>query len=571
MKKYLVILLIVFFIPLHAKAMFLTKYNGKTSSSICCMYGETMSRSWGGDGSISVSSPSGRCATVSYSGSACGTAIVSASCTGDKSRTISETVTYKSDWTERSGTYIFDSKPPGLTSTGNVAYAHCNQRLVDGVMKYVCDNGYVRCGGSTGGSSGSTPKKCYRKVINEAGHVYDYKWTNKNPGSGYSVVSAIKNEKDCIIDNPNYCNPTVASTIPTVTINKCDDNLSFSLEDGDNCSVASKTEFYDISCSNTVNVKYIPGFTGNAITLKKGQGFGFEIELTTTKICHGSFNESAWNEAYDRANSLIERAKKAKDNKEKAFYEDLKNEIVKIATAYNNWSISDKVGSDAMASIEYNYFDEGAPDNIRFSDNFEEKNKTSHITEKSLTNKRKLKNNVEVYDFSNNKIETTVIFQPKEVLLDKRGGVITTSKTNSISAGNKFFTSMKTKTGSYPMRISVNNIGGINNFTLVNDKCSFNILGGEDIRYRIIDVADPFINNTVVGENWENDDYSFKPIIKSDVWGTKGLYIFNFNGEQMSLIKSDNKLDKDSYLGTCFKDETMMSEINKVICKELEK
>ena len=473
-----------------------------------------------------------------------------------------------SNWKQSTGTFgPYNTQKPSRANLGADqcrAYEGETVSTINGRTYYTYSQFWNRC---CGGASADTPDKtpsCYRKVIDEENHIYDYRWQIDSPGDGYREVSSLNSESACVISNPNYCSPSNISLEPNVSVNKCDDTLNFDLSDGNTCRIESSSQFYNISCSNNVKVDYKPGFSGNTVYLNQGQGFNYNIDLNITKTCTGVFSENYFNEAYDRATALINRAQ---DDRERNYYQIVRNDIVQIANTYNNWVISDD-NSNVNASVKYLYQEKGKP--MSYNQLFLKDDVSSNKDNKNKTNCRNLRNGTQVCDFSNYKLETKIKLKPTEVLIDRQSGETTNNVENSLNAGNKIYTSLNIDEGLYPIEIEINNIGGISNFTLNNNRCSINVKKRENnFEYRIIDVENPFLVNSgrSIGKNWLNTTYDYTKTIEKDIWSKKAIYTFNLSKSDITELKNSNSLNRDAYFGSCYKDENQMDSITRKICR----
>ena len=240
---------------------------------------------------------------------------------------------------------------------------------------------------------------------------------------------------------------------------------------------------------------------------------------------------------------------------------DLFTELKNIAKAFNDWTstINDVPSVEMTINTNPKIVVNNFVSNIV---------NTGEASSKEITKTHTLRDGTKVYDFkiSNQSNPRKIEYVTPVTELDAISGKVATSATTSrISGGNKIYTDLDVKPGSYRVDIKVNNIPASK--TVTNDKCILNILDGKNLLYRIIDVTNPFISDDYKkGENWENGQFDYTQIIDKDIWSKNGLYVFDLLKETLQALKKSNGGNIDKYLGTCNLPNNAMDEVTKMIC-----
>ena len=195
----------------------------------------------------------------------------------------------------------------------------------------------------------------------------------------------------------------------------------------------------------------------------------------------------------------------------------------------------------------------------------------------NYTKTMKLNNGMDIHDF-NYKLNQITNLKPEYVYFDRLTGEEVTKSDSAVDGGRKFYTSTKTDLTSgsgisepnYIININLNASSGSQQIaSFSNNKCEIEVYRDEDT-YRIIDVINPFVNNTrEIPWNWRNYTQDFTNTIHKDTWSDSRtpLYSFDLSKEQISSIKSSNANNKEAYLGTCHESESMQDPIMKEICR----
>lgn len=412
------------------------------------------------------------------------------------------------------------------------------------------------------------PEACYRKYSGNG--TYDYKWTS-DPQSGYNKVDNITKKSDCEMNSPSICNASLVSQPKSVNAPTCSGTATLDLSQDTQCNSVAATSFYRINCDEIVKAEFKPG----NMNIRVGQGFKYNINVTSNNVCTAIFDASAWNDAYNNINKLINRAKLAGDATEENWYKAIRNQIVDTANAYISLNESYKKWNDAndnnnpTATLSISYKVNNTSKVLNSSFIFDSKSGDVNYKQNGI---QTLANGLKVENFISEK-KSSVTLTPPKVYINNSTGNIVSSSSNATSAGNYFLTDLKSDTGKYKMSITISNLGASKNSTITNDNCELGI-SDNDIVYRIIDVRNPFnVASVVPGINWSNDKYNFEKTIKGNTWSLDSLYEFNLTPNEISDIKSSNARysGSNAYLGVCNDSPTTQDEITKKICEIIKK
>ena len=410
---------------------------------------------------------------------------------------------------------------------------------------------------------------CYRKANNNG--TADYKWANKQP-EGYTKVSGITKQEDCEINTVPTCNASLVSQPKTGNTTSCSGSAAININQGTECNAVATSSYYNISCNETVKADFLPG----NLNIRVGQGFRFNIDVVSTNTCEGTFDITAWNNAYKNTNDLIKRAQKANDLSEENWYKNIQNDIIKEANnyikltqSYKTWNPATDVNDPtAMLQVNYKASKQSKILNLQFTTG----SKTGSITSYSQKANNTLSNGLKVENFKSVKT-STVKLNPPEVYIDKTTGNIVNTNTNAISGGNYFLTDLKSDVGKYDINITVSNLGTSRNSTITNNQCDLGLFDN-DLIYRIVDVKNPFnIASITPGANWSNSKYDFENTIKENTWSLESLYKFILSPDDIANIKSSNSMynGSDAYLGVCNTSASTQDSITKKICEIINK
>ena len=104
-----------------------------------------------------------------------------------------------------------------------------------------------------------------------------------------------------------------------------------------------------------------------------------------------------------------------------------------------------------------------------------------------------------------------------------------------------------------------------------NPKCEFTIGNLDKTLFRQIELSDPFIQGYTnksrsIGKNWQNTNYNFVNIIKSNIWKNDNNFEYKYSMSKVDVenIKKDTASEGvKSYLGrNCY-----FNDNNKYICE----
>lgn len=458
------------------------------------------------------------------------------------------------------------------TTTYHTCYANENGSNQITVNPTSCGKQKVVCGDKTAYVDVKCPA-CYRKN----GETPNYVWAYDSPGSNYTKVTNIKTKNDCQLSNPDIPNHCVQSTIPgekSKEASSCESTATLPLDEEKVCSDSVTSQFYTINCRETISSKFKPG----NLALKAGQGFVFDIELSTTYTCEGSFDKTAWNEAYSNLQKGLERANKLPNGSDKtAEIKWYNNKISNLNSFYTSYRITrenymqggDSDGiSDALAKLKITY--KKNKKNNTLSYNFITKDEKTVIDSSNTkyTNNMKLSTGEEVKAFKS-KVTKTKNLMPPKVLFNKDGSINTNGVGNTIDGGNHFMIELETDPGNYSFSIEITNLGVNHSGKITNNACNLNVYD-RDYLYRIIDVNNPFdIQNLTPGENWISNNYNFENTINSSTWSDNYLYKFDLSKDDIKDIKESNGNYANPYLGICDGKSSIFDDITRKLCNQI--
>ena len=368
-------------------------------------------------------------------------------------------------------------------------------------------------------------------------------------------------------------NPQVYWKQETTELHYCSDSISKSTK-----SVQS-TDYYSITCNQGYG--NTPGFSAiltifnlplatRAFTLNNGEGFTASLNLSSNLQCSYEFNSDKflgdYNSKLNEYNSITGTDKESVDNK-LILQQEIKDLEKKLAD-YNK-SVED-------LSILYGYKTKFENQNARMNVKY----KTTGNKEVNLENDGNVNSDIscDVDEKSNILGISTYIkrvctlksiknMHLANACLDIKSAeaesCVVDSKTQ-ILGGNKFYVPGKETKGGY---VSLY----IDNATITNDsiilegdkrdsdnyRCEFS-LSSEELIFRQIDVADPFVqsltdNTRNIGRNFSNLKYNFVNIIDANIWNTNPEYVYYIGKANVENIKSDtlSSVEKvNSYLGS---------------------
>ena len=375
--------------------------------------------------------------------------------------------------------------------------------------------------------------------------------TNDTPVETPSACTATPIELETTKDEATTCNGV--TTISNTEGRRCLENVS-------------STEYYKILCEEETKTKFIPGVLNK---IKPGRPFTFNIEVTTTNKCLGTFDTDAWKNAYNL--NLEERNKYEEGSSDYNLYNNKIRDLVGVVESYNGYTSDNRFNiPTATLNLVYKVNGLGASKLYKFTTGeTDHSNSTENLLEHRL--------NIAGVNNPNNFQYTTtnkVILIPATSYINNvTGEVQNTNCEYCVNVGNKFYLDKNidardifdddTSIGKYKFTITVSNLGK-NNETIIHEKCGIDVVENV-IYYRAIDIKNPFIQNVnlndrVIGRNWNNETYDFTKIIEEDIWEEEPLYIINLNkndinngGITLDELKESNKnyTGSSEYLGQC--------------------
>lgn len=360
--------------------------------------------------------------------------------------------------------------------------------------------------------------------------------------SGCGGSSPTPETKPVDVDICEESQTTPSTSNKTLT---CNGTTSFKASDSKTCSVTtSASDFYKITCNEELTTTLKPELMSS---IKSGLGFGYEIDIKTTRTCKGVFDNEKFLSAYNKVQANL---KKLKQNS--ADYQTnlkKKQDLEKILNNYNNWR-SNYEFDNVKATIK----DEQLQATVNFT--LKKDSLVTNIGNKVRGEKKSLNINglIDPYNFTYTETyqKTLTI---SNAYYNLNNNVIYNGCSNCVSLGNKYYISNNSKYDNtdYKYTVSINGLGYYKNWSIKTNDCSLKVVSDESI-YRPTDVNDPFLNNAnpdrVTGKNWLNDTFDFTGIIKSDTWSQKSLYEFNVSTTNIKNIRKNNhELGANAYIG----------------------
>ena len=415
---------------------------------------------------------------------------------------------------------------------------------------------------------------CYgnTKELSDATAV---KYLNAEEGIYRFKYAGVSKEKCVITPSPPPSIPeckdkNIDSSVKVDDCNKCNDHVKSNVE---NTLCDTDGSFYKINSDIKYDISFNNNTSSDTIVVKSGLGFPFTITVKATKTVTGSFKYNEWENSYNKTKAIW---KNTTNDRDKYMLENRMDEFENIVKGFNDNIKKYDNNLNPNVSFDINTNGSGKKENSSFQ----------IVSTKSKDSEPKTDNKVfftrykeingsdlfETYESFEYKSESEVILKPTEVYLNKiTGELVDKSNTLAISGGNKIYAS-DLKSGEYPISVQLSNIDGL--AEIKNNSCLLNILD-PDLKYRIVDVANPFINKDYdKGDNWYNEEEDFTSVIKSDTWSTSTspLYVFNLDSDSIKAIKNDNRSDisKNKYLGTCYLPDSIVgNEIKSIICDKI--
>ncbi len=427
---------------------------------------------------------------------------------------------------------------------------------------------------------------------------------------------------------PGRCTPSEPKvTGKTVYADICEDSKAIVLDDTSQSCVNKSDGFYTIDCKRKIYTDFDYGSDGSQETNRTifgGQGFKFSINAGTEVTCEATFNDSVWNNVYnkfvkkieyidDTLVTLIERDddvewKKRvdklveRDHLSKNTQSDLYNlwniidELRQVAIGYNKFNPTDNYAENSVLKLSYKLKDESntIEDTFVFDKTISEgsfkytKSETQpdlvdpYFSDNCYTgtvSEIKERCNPLNYEVTNKDDKRVVKFNAKQTYIKRYDGKVTTETESTIDGGNKIYTEYDIDKGYWPITITVSGLAG--GSQVINEKCDV-YTNDVKLQYRSIDVGNPFINGGWDrGENWVSSKYDFTQTIHSTTWSEATQNTINISGDDVKSIQNSNASyrspKKDSttgemvinspYLGLCdVESYSDHDDITKKIC-----
>ena len=517
----------------------------------------------------------------------------------------------------RDGAYV-EKLPSSAVDANNKEkniYGKCYERNVLNIKYWNCKDVYERNSCTPGGNPPSpiTPPVATPTPTPTPAPKYSYCCVdNELPGLSSNVFYVVdKPQRNCslyageygkpggnytLLDNygPSQCrapeavlsscNTTNTSVPKQEYASACEGNVSFQTNDNISC-----TGFYTINCRKTINGGFDYGNdsnNGSSRYIYKGQGIEYAINVKTNTYCQFRFDADKWRKSY---NSFINNIRLIDNNLVsyvvnndangwtnyiKNKFSNLKSNNVR--TLYGWWTIISNL-TDIVNT--YNKYEKniagnnGSSESATLTVTTKENNKAVNISSK-FNNETKSSNPSKVVFNTYNlglkgvanpssfdmDVVSEVKLTPQNTCVNNYSGDVqamnATGKCSdgNIVGGNKVYIGYNTDSNTYNISIRVEGLG-LNNSSIVNDKCDIKVLG-DDLLYRSIDLKNPFINSSwKKGENWANSAYDFTNTIHANTWSESTRNTISISAKDITEIKNSNysyeKSNYSPYLGIC--------------------
>ena len=383
--------------------------------------------------------------------------------------------------------------------------------------------------------------------------------------------------------------------------NVCSGTKTFSGDVSSSCSTV-EYDYYTKKChenelTTSFSINDLNG--GTKFQLVNGSGFTAVSNVSTTFTCEYIFNTEKFKEDYDivlnNLNTSIEGSENWYANYNiKAKLDKILQSYITQTSNFENWNsnydftklsatlkILPDVGSEDNVSLIYDSSDlihdkiDIDGDSVKDNDFCVVKtSQTLNLGESNYT----INTNLKCGESWRLKLSL-----PSICLSTKTGEVETcNTESNQIAGGKKYYIDMNSLSGE--IRFSMTGLGYNGNwqFNLDNidingdgnidpDICSYVVSQTlkEKIKFRQIDLSDPFIQNLgtgrEIGKNFSNNNYYFVNIIKSDLWNQSDNFAYKYllsKTNVNNIRKNTNEEGVNSYLGrNCY-----FTTTNKYVC-----
>lgn len=387
-----------------------------------------------------------------------------------------------------------------------------------------------------------------------------------------SWVAPPKSNYVIFLRNPVAVDVCLETTTPQPASNQkikaCSGTKTFEATNETTCTGTNYT-YYKKTCvetDNKVNLS-VNGINGQSFKINNGGGFSVDGDISTNLKCTYTFDYLKFEENYN--NVLYNLS--ILTNGSEDYYANLrlKQELDNILNSYidltsntTSWN-SNYDFSKLVANMTVNYNsgvwktitlleDEVLRKTIDLNgDGIPENNYCSVLETKTLNGKN-VNTNISCGESHQMKLKL-----PKTCLSVGTGEVVDCSLVNVIDGGNKFYLDLNESGGS--IILEVTNLGYDGNWRVELDTCSFTTNGllKEKIKFRQIDLNDPFLENynsinykRGIGTNFKNNTYDFVNIIASDIWEKNYLYAFDMSKVNIEKIRRNTSKDVSKYLGS---------------------
>lgn len=366
--------------------------------------------------------------------------------------------------------------------------------------------------------------------------------------------------------DPNACteNSSVQRT-ESPTIKSCSGSATLSGDNYSSCSV-NKYDYYTKKCAEqnfTANLNI--GGVGNGVTsinLNNGGGFTATAKINTTFNCEYTFNVQKFKENYDAVAYNLNYYKNG--TPEWNINNNIKKDLDAILTNYINQTKDlDKWSSNYNFTKLSAILDVDGDETSLVYDSKDLIHDTMDLNKDGkkdanycATSKTEKVNGKDVNTEVSCGETWSISLQLPEVCLHVPSGDVESciaGSKNQISGGRKYYVDLNKTSGN--IKLKVTDLGYDGNWNVTLENCFYKTGKPipETIKYREIDVADPFLVKynpaRGIGTNWKNTKFNFVNIIKSDIWDKDYWFAFDISKANVAKIVSNTGKNPDMYLG----------------------
>ena len=387
--------------------------------------------------------------------------------------------------------------------------------------------------------------------------------TNANWQQGASGVYTNRlanvSEDDCKVVEPavvTTCKPSITTQSEVAkTANTCNANIQFSSGNsfGDACTTTTNSKFYNIVCEEKNGQMVFMTDADGLVTTNSSINYRFTYSADI--ICKGTFNETYFKDTYNKIISNLNLRNLT--DEQRIDYQGKKNDLENQLKFYNDWVSNFSYNMDkTVVSIRADKSGremtlQGSA--MGTSNRVYNKTRNINLQIAGLTNPAD-------FDFSI-KISRNYTM-PKAYYNNIKREVVYEECSTCVPLENKYYIENNNVRNNQVKYVIVADKFGYDNKWMGTVNCTLDIdtLKSDAIIYRTIDENEPFIEERPTGDNWVNDKFDFRQIIKTEeeLGDIAPLYEFNLSKDNIKAIRKNNADNGgvSAYIGeVCARDE----------------